>query len=211
MLNIHATKKLYAKLPVDDDGLLASSMESTSHLGSSPSSPLENPLDNWHGNLITLQRRNCVMLVHDSTRFPLFIPRLVKMDFANFNWHFADILINTLLRLDASQRQMDAAIALLAPCRFDTICNRSVQGTLNQMKFDIENLLWFRSLHIEELSAYRTGAEMSDRPCTVKGRRDCVWPKQAMFELLSEVANNEITSVDSAKVVQFADYRRQIH
>lgn len=87
-----------------------------------------NPLSGWHANLIMPQGRNCVLLAHDATRFPLFIKGLLEADFANFDRLFADALMNTLLKLDTSQNQLDTAAALLAPCRFDTVCDRSVQG-----------------------------------------------------------------------------------
>lgn len=71
MITIHATKKLSAKLPsgispIDSTG-------TTSELDN-------NPLSGWHANLLILQRRNCVLLVHDVTRFPLFIKGLLKAD-----------------------------------------------------------------------------------------------------------------------------------
>jgi len=183
MIRIHATKKLLAKLPVDGDGYLPENKNRPSVQISSA----ESPLSNWHANLINLQRRNCVLLVHDTTRFPLFIPCLTKPDFANLNWHFQDSLMNTLLKLGANQQQLDSAAAHLTQLGFDAICDRSVQGTMNQMKGDIEHMLWYDNANVTELSGYRTGVWLSDRPCTVKGQKDCIWPQKAMFELLDEV------------------------
>jgi hypothetical protein len=60
-----------------------------------------NPLGSWHANLLTLQRRNCILLVHDETLFPLFIPCLTKPDFKALQWHFEDVLMNTLLKAGA--------------------------------------------------------------------------------------------------------------
>lgn len=205
MITIHATKKLHAKLPLDAEGRLSSK-----HAASTASSPsiAINPLSGWHANLLTLQRRNCVLLVHDATRFPLFIKGLLKADFANFNWHFEDALMNTLLKLGANQQQLDAAAAILAPCQFDTICNRSVQGTLNQMAGNIEHMLRLNSARLEDVSAYKTGAWLADRPCSVKGVKDCIWPQKAMLELLSDASPDHDTTAQSGNIVQLADYRR---
>ncbi len=138
MIKIHTTKKLLTKLPVDDKGFLPEDKKMVFAKGSK-----ESPVSGWHANLITLQRRNCVIFVHDSTRFPLFIPCLTKPDFASLNWHFQDSLMNTLLKIGAEQRQLDAAASCLTQLSFDSTCDRSVQGTLNRMKADIEHMLWY--------------------------------------------------------------------
>ncbi len=203
MIVIHATKKLYTKLPLDSQGGIVTKKPEPPQEGVAIAN---NPLSGWHANLITLQRRNCVLLVHDATRFPLFIKSLVKSDFAELDWLFADALMNTLLKLDANQAQLDAVAALLAPCQFDTNCNRSVQGTMNQMKGDVEHTLWFNNTKIEDLSSYRTGAWLADRPCSIKGMKDCIWPIKSMLKLLETGQNTQTTKQDS-NVVQLADYR----
>ena len=85
MIKIHATKKLLAKLPLDDNGMLSSSQANPeAHLGT------DSPLGDWHANLLTVQRHNCILFVHDATRFPVFIKELRKPDFAELIWHFED-------------------------------------------------------------------------------------------------------------------------
>lgn len=205
MITIHATKKLHAKLPLDAQGCIGGKQAQPN-----PTLPAnnKNPLSGWHANVIVLQRRNCVLLVHDATRFPLFIKSLVKADFARFDWYFADALMNTLLKLGANQQQLDNAAALLAPCQFDTVCNRSVQGTMNQMAGDIEHMLWYDNVSLDDISSYRSGVWLAGRPCTVKGVKDCIWPKKAMLALLSQAAPHNDTTAHAENVVQLTDYRR---
>ncbi len=180
MITIHVTQKLRARLPLNAAGELPEG-----HLHSVDTTSSENPLSSWHANLLTLQRRNCVLLVHDSTRFPLFIKGLLKPDFARLDDLFADTLMNTLLKLDATQNQLDVAAGLLSSCRYDTACNRSVQGTMNQMAFGIEQMLAYDNARLEDVSAYRTAAWLAKTPCNIKGVKGCVWPDKAMLELLS--------------------------
>lgn len=175
-----------AKLPVDKDGQLLL-QESTDYLAGRGGSEV-SPLGSWHANLLTLQRRNCVLLVHDQTRFPLFIPALKKADLANFNWWFCDALMNTLLKCGATDRLMDQAAAMLHCLHVDTVCDRSVQGTMNQMAGDIEHMLNYDSVDVAEITGYRVGAWLAHRPCTVKGRKDCVWPDREFFALLEGAA-----------------------
>ena len=137
---------------------------------------------------------------------------LVKADFARFDWHFADTLMNTLLKLDANQQQLDIAAALLAPCRFDTDCNRSVQGTMNRMKGDIEHMLCYDNARLDDISSYHAGVWLADRPCTVKGVKDCIWPKEAMLKLLSQSSPHCNSTTHAGNVVQLVnDHRNSTH
>ena len=52
------------------------------------------------------------------------------------------------------------------------------------MAGDIEHLLWFDEVNVQDVSPYRISAWLADRPCNIKGRKDCVWPIQEMAELL---------------------------
>lgn len=118
-----------------------------------------NPLSNWHANLLTLQRRNCILLVHDETRFPLLLSCLTKPDFAALDYHFADALMNTLLKLGADEEQLQTAQDLLAPVCIDKAFDRSVQGNMNQMGLEIEHRLHIRMsvLAISAPTAQRCG------------------------------------------------------
>lgn len=181
LIHLHATRKLFAKLPVDDAGWIPVTNRSAWHFEESPLE--DNPLGDWHGNLLTIQRRQCVLLVHDQTRFPVFIPALTKPDFRALNDRFADAFMNTLLKCDADEQQMDTARGLLRPLLVDSHCNRSVQGTMNRMAFEIENMLIYKGINVAEITGYRMGAHMADAPYSVKGRGN-LWPQREMLALL---------------------------
>jgi len=180
MIRLHCTKKLLAKLPLREDGRLRN--QKPSHYAANDGA--ESRLSGWHANLILLQRRQCVLFVHDATRFPVFVPALKKADFAELDYWFADGFMNTLLKTGADDALMQRAHAALGRLVCDTNCNRSVQGTMNQMAQDLEHKLWYEDASVMDLSPYRTGAWLADRPCNVKGVKGGVWPVQAMRELL---------------------------
>lgn len=184
MIQLHCTQKLLAKLPLDATGRLKHKRP----LPQAANDEAESPLSGWHANLLTIQRRNCVLFIHNSTRFPVLATCLTKPDFAELDWWFQDGLMNTLLKCGATEAQMETAAGALAPLVCDAECDRSVQGTLNQMKQDLEHLLWYDNHPITDLAPYRTGAWLADRPCTVKGSRDAVWPAKAMLALLDGLA-----------------------
>lgn len=128
MIKIHSTKKLLAKLPLGENGILINSCVNTD-AGATGASPLGS----WHANLLTLQRHNCILFVHNATRFPVFLKELRKPDFAELARHFEDGFMNTLLKAGADDVQMQAAASALQPLQFDNDCNRSVQGTMRRV------------------------------------------------------------------------------
>lgn len=189
MISLHATRKMFARLSLNEQGQFAVTPRSQWLLERPPIDV--NPLSGWHGNLVTLQRRNTLFLVHDATRFPLVLPALTKPDFIEMNARFADSLMNTLLKCGATEEELSAADRHLRPLQVDTQCSRSEQATLNRMKDEIEHLLWYDQVNIVELNGYRTGAWLADTPRTVKGK-DVFWPKREMLDLLTRLSERKL-------------------
>lgn len=188
MIHLHATKKLFHRLPLDDSGQLAVTPRSQ-WLYERPLLDA-NPLSGWHGNLVTLQRHQCVLLVHDTTRFPLVLPALTKPDFAELNDRFADSLMNTLLKCGADDAQMKAADKYLRPLQADTQSSRSELSTLNQMKFETECFLAQDPVNIADMMGYQLGAWLANMLRSVKGA-PYIRPNEEMLNLLTGLANNK--------------------
>ncbi|MDM7861910.1 hypothetical protein QTP81_15005 [Alteromonas sp. ASW11-36] len=178
---LHCTKKLYALLPE----------QAKERAPVVPSIGLQSEWNNWHANVITVQRKQCLIAVHDATRFALFIPGLLKKDWANLDWHFEDVLINTLLKSDIAHELIEVAAANLKPLAFDTTYNRSVQGTMNQISQEIDYDLYYNWPSIKDISPYRYSANLSHRPCNTKDHKNCFWPDKRMAELLTKLAGYE--------------------
>jgi len=172
---IHTTKKLAAKLTkVSRQPLIET-----------------NPIGSWHANLYTIDRRNCVMFCHDQTRFTFFAAGLKKDDFSNLDYWFQDLFANTMLKLGYDTHLLEQVLPLLDPLQFDTHCNRSVQGTLNTVRTDLEGML-LRVENVMELPIYSTSARLCDRPVTIKGmkKRDCLWPVREMEGFLKGIVDD---------------------
>ena len=185
MIQLHATRKLFEKLPLLENGQLAATPRSQ-WLFEQPILDI-NPLSGWHGNLVTLQRRNCVLLVHNATRFPLVLPALTKPDFAELNDRFVDVLMNTLLKCGADEAQMNAAHTCLQPLQVDTQCQRSEQATLTRVKLEFEQELLYHDSNISDLTGYSSGAWIASMPRTIKDQ-GTIFPVKAMLSLLSGLA-----------------------
>lgn len=125
-----------------------------------------------------------MLLIHDTTRFPLFIPALTKPNFSKLDYWFGDALLNTLMKCGASGEQMERAWAAVERLQIDTQCDRSVQGTLNQAGQDTEHAVNFNGVNVAEITGYQMGAWLAGRPCTVKGRKECIWPEQEFLALI---------------------------
>ena len=184
MIQIHATKKLLAKMP-------AQTKPEAEDVLAAP----QSKLGSWHANLLTMQRRNCLLFVHDQTRFPVFIPALTKPDLANIDWFFEDVLMNTLLKCRATEKQRITAAALLQPLAFVGGTDRSVLGTLNQLGQDIDHILYFDSLNVAEMAGYALSASLASRPCHVKGQKEYIWPQDAFLALLDSLSGEVELSI----------------
>lgn len=175
-MQIHCTKKLFEKLPVS----LTEQSPSAQPIG------IYADWLNWHANVVVMQRRQNLIFVNDATRFAVFIPVVLQKDLANLSHLFTDVFINTLLKRGIDLELVDKAAKLIQqqPFSFDTVCDRSVQGTMRLMASDIEYELIYDGSKITDLLPYSTSTRLSERPCTVKGQKDCIWPNRAMRDLL---------------------------
>lgn len=168
---VHCTQKLSAKL------------KKVSH------EKLEenNPLGDWHANLYIIDRRQCVMFCHDKTRFTLFVPGLKKNDFANLDFWFKDLFANTMLKLGYEPELIEKALAHVDDLRFDTVCDRSVQGSMRTAKLQGLDGILMDVPDVIDLPMYSVSARLNERPVTTKGMKvsECLWPAKAMKELIS--------------------------
>lgn len=191
MIRIHATRKLFSKLPLDTDGFLPESRK-TPYLYHHERGAASK-LGDWHANLLTIQRRNCVLFVHDQTRFPLFVPALKKQHLANLDRWFDDALINTLMKCGVDDAQLEKAEHHVHRLRIDTQCDRSVQGTMNRMAFELEHAIHYNGVRINEITGYRHAAWLADTPCSAKGRKEALWPKRDFIRFLEALPANDIS------------------
>lgn len=164
---LHCSQKLAAKLA----GVSATPLEEIS------------PLGGWHGHLFTLDRRQCVMFCHDSSRYVLFVPGLRKAHFAELGerW-FRPLYLATLAGLGCSTAQLRKAELALGPMRFDTAIDRSVQGSLRVAKWDLEAWV-YQVTNVMDLDPFAMSCKLNERPATVYGK--VVWPDRAMLEAVA--------------------------
>ncbi|MDP2199884.1 MAG: hypothetical protein Q8K01_14970 [Sulfurimicrobium sp.] len=164
---LHCSQKLAAKLPV----VSPAPLEETSPIGS------------WHGHLFTLDRRQCAMFCHDASRYVLFLPGLRKEHFAELGGKcFRPFYLALLAAMGCSVARLRKVELALGPMRFDTVTDRSVQGSLRVAKQDLEAWV-YQVPNVMDLDPLAMSCRLNERPATVYGK--LVWPDRAMLEVVA--------------------------
>jgi hypothetical protein len=56
-------------------------------------------MGSWHANITTIQRRQCVVFVHDKTRFAIVLLGVTQKELKQLDCWFEDMLGNCMLKL----------------------------------------------------------------------------------------------------------------
>jgi hypothetical protein len=139
LMILHCTKKLAAKIPaVSNEPLTETS-----------------PLGSWHANLYTIDRHNVLLFCHDDTRYTVFLPGLRKAHFAELGHWFRETFTASLAYMGVPDTQIRRAELALGSVQCDTRTDRSVLGSLNQMRFmldgrvcEVENVMLLNPLSV---------------------------------------------------------------
>ncbi|SIQ24843.1 hypothetical protein SAMN05421647_103158 [Marinobacterium stanieri] len=142
-------------------------------------------LGDWHANITTIQRRQCLVFTHDQTRFSIALTGVPQKEIKALTFWFKDMLASAMLKLGFPEVLVERAVVQVGELSFDTQCSRSVQGTLRTMIADLESYTWDGS-NIMELGPYSLSASLSDRPCRIKGMKESEYliPAHEMRKLL---------------------------
>lgn len=174
---IHITKKLAEK------------MKKAGYTVPAKSGRQASPLGDWHANITTIQRRQCIVFTHDTTRFTLALTGITLKEIKDLKWWFSDMLGNTMLKMGYPEALIQKALDAIGELHFDTDCSRSVQGTLRLMIGDIEAYTW-DGTDIMDLGTYSLSRRLCDRPCSVKGQKEYLWPAREMKSLLESLPSS---------------------
>ncbi len=121
---VHCTQKLLAEIP---DRLIHPSASGES----------------WHANMLRVDRRKCVLFTHDATLYSVFVPGLKKPEFEHLDTVFGQRLFKALVGDEFPQTQIEWMLEACRVIRFARSSNRSVLGSMNDMRF---HLRW----HVED-------------------------------------------------------------
>jgi len=171
---LHCTKKLAAKLPPEFP-------QDTAPVGSEG---VDHRLGDWHGHLLHLDRRQCVMFCHDLTRYVIFIPGLRAAQFAELGrWH-RELFLATLAVQGLSSSLLARLTLLMGPFQIDCRTDRSVLGSLRVAADDLQFGYLPRVPNILDLDPLDISHQLNQRPCMAG--KVLIWPTEAMRKLVGE-------------------------
>ena len=172
---LHCTQKLATRIPSTTD---------LPDPGVAHESPA-GPLSSWHGHLLTIDRRQCVLFCHDATRYVLFLPGLRAPQLAELGrWH-RDLFLAMLQEQGLPHHHIARAGLTLGPLCTDRQTDRSVLGSLRVAAQDLKIGALDRTTNVMELASIATSRWLNERPCRVYNR--LVWPEQAMREIVEQL------------------------
>ena len=145
--------------------------------------PLKSIAGGWHANLLRIERRKCALVTNDKTLYTIFIPGLKKADFNDFGEVFRQHLFKNLLYEGLAQAKIEAVLDELVTILFARTNNRSVLGSMNDQKFQLE---FFIASHggLDKLPLYELNKKLNRIPFSAIGG-SC--PIVRMNELLHDV------------------------
>lgn len=171
---LHCTKRLAAKLPYAH----------SSNPSSAGSQDERTPLGEWHGHLLLLDRRQCVMFCHDLTRYVLFLPGLRATQFAELGrWH-RELFLATLATQGLSSSHLARLEFLMGPLQIDCQTNWSVLGSLRVAADDLRYGSLPRVPNVLDLDPLAMSHKLNQRPC--RAGKAWIWPAKAMRKLVEE-------------------------
>ncbi len=125
-----------------------------------------------------------MLFCHDLTRYALFLPGLRKEQFAVLDNGFRQLYFETLAVFGCTETQIKKVDLALGPVRYDTATDRSVQGSIRIVQFDLEPHV-FDAGHVLRIDPLAMSCKLSDRPATVYGK--FVWPQKDMLALIGSL------------------------
>lgn len=172
---LHCTRKLASRIPTTVN-LLETGPEPMSQSG---------PLTSWHGHLLTLDHRQCVLFCHDATRYVLFMPGLRAPQLADLGrWH-RDLFLAVLEAQGLARDGVDRAALALGPLQMDRNTDRSVLGSMRVVADDLKYGFLNQIANVMELDPIATSLRLNDRPCAV--HKTWIHPFAVMRELIERL------------------------
>lgn len=165
---LHCTKALAAKLP---------EVSNLPIVGA-------NPIGSWHAHLHVIDRRQCVMFCHDSTRFILFQSGLRKEQFNNLGQFHKQLYLAALMSMGVSEANLKRVELVMGPAQFDTVTDRSVLGTMKQARYEFD---YFTDDYnnIMEVDAIIAARWFNHRPLRARGK--LLWADEQMLQLIDSL------------------------
>ncbi len=173
---IHCTKKLAAKL---SKSKMHIQTEAEIQAGAETS-----PLGSWHAQVYEIDSRDCVLFTNDRTRYSMFMPGLSQSHFEHFDQSFKDIFMASLYKQGVSDSQLMRVELVLGKMTLDSTTNRSVMGSLNNLRHMVDGRLE-RVSNVMELDIVEINKFLPIIPMSGKDIGGHIFPEEEMKKLIA--------------------------
>ena len=165
---LHCTRKLAARL----SNVSGARLDETGPLGS------------WHAILYAIDRRQCLLLCHDATRYCLFLPGLRAPQLRELGrWH-RELLLAALATAGVKGTVLKKVEFAFGAPRFDTAIDRSVLGSMTIARWDLEGML-ARVGNVLDIDPVLASRHLNERPAMAG--RVLHWPEREMLERVATI------------------------
>ncbi|MGE5417453.1 MAG: DUF6933 domain-containing protein [Acidobacteriota bacterium] len=98
----------------------------------------KDPLYSWHAYLFLINRRKCVLIMNNKTRYNFVLYGLKKADFMHFSQLVIESIAENLAADGIDQETIDKYISYCGEVRYTAASERSIIGQTNEMRFAAE-------------------------------------------------------------------------
>lgn len=171
-MQIQATKKLLDKLPFEK-------VDSTEG----------NPLYDWHANLLTIDRRQTVVLMNDLTRYTIVLYGIKAKDFKRF-----DVLVKEAIRAVFQKERFSPEVIErymenLGAVTFHKTKNRSMTAQLNKA---VDHVWLFANELTAETLINVPVSKRASRMLVGRGNSDMDYPYEALIQALKGITDKNL-------------------
>ncbi|OUQ86308.1 hypothetical protein B5G50_22305 [Brevibacillus brevis] len=142
------------------------------------------PLYRWHAHLFFYQRRKCVLVMNNVTRYNFVMYGLKKGDFNRFDQLVKEKIAENLLADGIAQTRIEKYLQNIGEATYTETSDRSILSLLNDMIWiaqdDMDrNMRESNELGIDQVNRFLNDYIMTKLPQ--------LFPRQAMLEALEEL------------------------
>jgi F0F1-type ATP synthase delta subunit len=149
--------------------------------------PLQKPdvpttgLGNWYANLLTIDRRKCILFTNEKTLYSFLVPKVKKDNLKNIVDEF---LLNLSMNLQAEGIPIEVISKVMqeySDIGFAKTVNKHVLGSMNELTFQYKDIIMNRYARIEQVKALELNREINR---TIMGGINYLKPVESLRELL---------------------------
>jgi len=169
MLTIQCTKKLIHELKIDifKDEMLYSV-----------------PLYSWHSHLFLFNRKKCVIVMNNLTRYNFIVTGLKRAEFMKYDQIVMNAIVENLLAEGASGGTVDKYMQHCSSVMYRTTSNRSIISQMNEMIMFAEHCM-----SLDKYNGIETDIQKLNRKlnCYVMSKLPKCYSGETMLEELEKM------------------------